>query len=284
MATSNTTMIAMGINEVREGTAIAQGGIAHLAEGICEYWFTPLRWSYGSGDSEVSGVTNLGDMFKGRRNEKSEADSKFLPAMYIAVAENFGIEGEMTGADKVAFRRGFAIAAARNAGAPVEFTDSKVSRKGRDVKVRAVRVPAGVAFDLDKPDGSLTELGKEMVSRIKSNMELEGKDVPEESKLLARAKALKVDCVGGKHPVLGKVPSSTDIAGAMEVKAIEAGLMPVKINRDRAPAGDKFGASLEFVIKCLNDVDSDEAGFAASDALEAKLRETAELIAAYFAK
>lgn len=284
MNASNVSMIAVGINEVREGNAIAQGGVAHLAEGIAESWFTPLRWSYGSGDNEVSGCTNLGDMFKGRRNEKGEMDSRFLSAMYLAVAENFGIEGEMTGADKVAFRRGFSIAAAMNAGQPIRFTDAKVSRKGREVKVRAVSVPAGVAFELDRPDGSLTDLGKEMVSRIKSNIELEGKTVPEDSKLLERAKALKVDCVGGRHPVLGKVPSSTDIAGAMEAKAIEAGLMPPKANRDRSPSGDKLGASLDFVAKCLGDVTDDEAGFAASDALDAKLRQVAELIAAYFAK
>lgn len=281
---TNLSMIAVGINKIREGNAIAQGGIAHLSEGICEYWFTPLRWSYGSGDNEVSGVCNLSDMFKGRRNERGEQDSRFLSAMYVAVAENFGIDGELTGADKVAFRRGFSIAAARNAGAMVEFTDAKVSRKGRDVKVRAVRVPAGVAFDLDKPDGSLTDLGKEMVARIKSNLELEGKAVPDDDKLLQRAKAIKVDCVGGRHPVLGKVPSSTDIAGAMEAKAIEAGLMPPKASRDRAPSGDKLGASLDFVAKCLGDVTEDEAGFAASDMLDAKLRQVAELIAAYFAK
>lgn len=281
---SNVSMIALGISEVREGNDIVQGGIARLAEGIGEYWFTPLRWSYGRDDNEVSGVCNLGDMFKGRRNEKGEKDSRFLSAMYRSVADNFGVDGEMTGADKIAFRRAFSIAAAANAGAIVKYVDAKVTRKGKNVSVRAVQVPAGAAFELDKPDGSLTELGKEMVARIKSNLELEGKDVPADDKLLARAKALSVNCVGGKHPVFGKVPSATDIAGVMEAKAIEGGVMPPKANRDRQPGADKLVGSLDFIIKCLDEVlsDNDEAGFAPSDAIDGKLRQVAERIAAYF--
>jgi hypothetical protein len=285
MATAtNLSLIALGINEVREGNDIVQGGVTRIAEGICEYWFTPIRWSYGRDDNEVSGVCNLGDMFKGRRNEKSEQDSKFIPAMYRAVAEAFGIDGDMSNADKVAFRRGFAIAAARHAGSPVKFVDAKVSRKGKSVSVRAVQVPAVAAFELDKPDGSLTELGRDMVNRIKSNLELEGKDVPDDDKLLARAKALNVNCVGGKHPVFGKVPSATDIATKLEAVAIDGGVMPPKANRDRGAKSAKFGEALDYVIKCMDEVlgDKGESDFAPSDAVDAKLREVAERIAAYF--
>lgn len=283
-AISNVSLIALGISEVREGNDIVQGGVARIAEGICEAWFTPLRWSYGSGDNEVSGCTNLGDMFKGRRNERGENDSRFLPAMYRAVAENFGVDGEMSNADKVAFRRAFGIAAARHVGEPVKFVDAVVSRKGRNVKVRAVQVPAGAAFALEKPDGSMTDLGRDIVARIKSNLELENKPVPDDSKLLERAKALSVNCVGDKHPVFGKVPTATDIAGAMEAKAIEGGAMPPKATRATSPAADKFGEALDYVSKCMDDVlkPEGESGFAPTDAIEAKLRALAERIAAYF--
>lgn len=282
---SNVSLIALGINEVREGNDIVQGGVAHLAEGICEYWFTPLRWSYGRDDNEMTGVCNLGDMFKGRRNEKGEADSKFIPAMYRAVAESFGVDGEMTNADKVAFRRAFAIAAARNVGEPIKFINAKVQRKGKNVTVRAVQVPAGAAFQFEKADGSLTDMAKDTMERIKSLYELEGKDVPSDDKLLARAKALNVDCVGGKHKVFGKVPSVTEIAAAMEEKAIEGGAMPPKANRERAGKSAKFTEALAYVSKCLDEVlsDNDESDFAPSDAVNLKLREVAERIAAYFA-
>ena len=282
---SNVSLIALGINETREGAAVVQGGIAHIAEGICEYWFTPVRWSYGSGDNEVTGVTNLGDMFVPRRHEDGSVDGKFLPAMYRAVAENFGVDGEFTNADKVCFRRGFSIAAARNAGEPIKFVDASIDRKGRALKVRAVELPAGKAFKLADDEGALTDLGKEMVARIKSNLELEGKAVPETDKLLERASALKVACVGGKHPVLGKLPSAADIAMRMEPTAIEAGLMPAKNNRDRAPAGDKLIGACDFIVKAIDEVlgDGDEAGFAPSKALDDKLRGVAERIAAYFA-
>jgi hypothetical protein len=285
MATiSNVHMIALGINEVRAGNAIVEGGIAHIAEGICEAWFTPLRWSYGKGDDEVSGCVNLGDMFKGRHNTKGEADSKFLPAMYRAVAESFGIDGEMTSADKMAFQRGFSIAAARHAGAPVKFVDETVERKGRSVKVRAVEIPASYAFKLQADDGSLTDVAKDAVARIKSNLELEGKDVPEDAELLKRAGNLKVKCVGGKHPVFGKRPSSTEIANTLREVATDAGIMPAPKSRNGSARADKFGEALEYVGKCIELLDDDESDFAPSDVIDGKLRALAERIAAYFAK
>lgn len=286
MATvSNVSLIALGISEVREGSAIVEGGIAHIAEGICEAWFTPVRWSYGRDDNEVSGVCNLGDMFKGRHQPDGSADSKFLPAMYRAVAENFGVDGEFSTADKMAFGRGFAVAAARNAGVPVKFADATVNRKGKAVKVRAVQVPASVAFKVTGDDGALTDLGKEVVARIKSNLELEGKAVPDDATLTKRAEALNVNCVGGKHPVFGKVPSSTEIANTLKGAASEAGLMPAPKARASSARVDKFGESLDYVVKCLDLLASDagESEFAPSDALEAKMREVAERIAAYFA-
>lgn len=284
MATLNVHMIAAGIDEVRAGNALVEGGVALIAEGICEAWFTPVRWSYGKGDKEMSGVCNLGDMFKGRRHPDGSEDSNFLRAMYRAVAENFGVTGEMTNADKMAFQRAFSIAAARHAGAPVKFIDADVERKGRSVKVRAVEVPASYAFKLQSEDGSLTDAAKDAVGRIKSNLELEGKAVPAEAELLKRAGNLKVKCVGGKHAVFGKNPSSTDIAAALREVAADAGLVPAPKPRNGAARADKFGEALEYVGKCIELLDDDESDFAPSDAIEEKLRVLAERIAAYFAK
>lgn len=282
---SNVSLIASGINDCRSGEAIVQGGIAHIAEGICEAWFTPLRWSYGKGDNEMSGCINLGDMFLGRRHPDGSEDSKFLPAMYRAVAEAFGVDGDMTNADKMNFQRAFTIAAARHAGAPVKFVDQKVERKGKSVTVRAVEVPASYAFKLVGEDGVLTEAAKQAVETIKSNLELEGKDAPSDAELLKRAGNLKIKCVGGKHKVFGKNPSSTDIAGVLREVASDAGLMSPPKARNGSARSAKFGESLEYVVKCLDLLasDSDESDFAPNDALDAKLREVAERIAAYFA-
>lgn len=285
MATiSNVSLIALGIADCRSGEAIVQGGIAHIAEGICEYWFTPLRWSYGKGDNEVSGVCNLGDMFKGRHHPDGSADSKFLPAMYRAVAESFGVDGELTPADKMNFQRGFTIAAARNAGAPVKFVDETVERKGRSVKVRAVQVPAATAFKLTDEEGKPTDIAKSAMDAQKSNLKLFNKPIPADDKLLAMVSALPVECIGGKHAVFGKNPSSTDIAGALREVAAEAGLVPAPKPRNGSARADKFGEALEYVGKCIELLDDDESDFAPSDAIEEKLRVLAERIAAYFAK
>jgi len=85
--------------------------------------------------------------------------------------------------------------------------------------------------------------------------------------------------------VFGKVPSATDIANKLSPAAISGGFMQPKGNRNKSGKPDKFGESLDFVIKCIDEVltDSDESSFAPSTAVEDKLRNLAERIAAYFA-
>ena len=281
---SNVSLIAAGIEQHRDGTAQAQAGIANISQGIMDSWFYSMRWSYGSGDNEMSGVCNLGDMFKGRRHEDGSADSKFLPAMYRALADNFGIDGVLSSADKMAFQRAFTIAAARFAAVPVEIVQANVKRKGKQVKVAAVQVPASVAYDLVDDSGAPNDLGRELMERVKSNLELQSAAVPDDAKLFEQAQALKVNCVGGQHPVFGKVPSATDIANRLHPAAVGAGVMQAKGNRSKSANADKFGESLEFVIKCMDEVlgDNDESSFAPSTAVEDKLRGLAERIAAYF--
>ena len=281
--TTNVSLIALGISEVREGSAIVEGGLARLAEGICEAWNSSVRWSYGSGDSEESGVCVMRDMFKGRRNEKGEADSRFMPAMYKAIGEAYGVDGEFSGADKMAYSRAFGIAAARMAGAPVEFVDATVKRKGKDVKVRAVRVPASVAFKVTDDDGKPSALGKELIERIKSNLEFENKPVPEDAELLTRAGAMPVNCVGGSHKVLGKLPSSTSIATVLRSEAVKAGSMPAPKPRNTdTDKGASFINALAHVVKCLDSLGGDEPEVAIANEGERLMREVAERIAAYF--
>lgn len=282
---SNISLIALGINQVREGNAIVEGGIATIAEGIFAAWNTPVRWSYGSGDDEVSGAVNVGDMFKGRRHPDGKVDSKFLPAMYRAIAECYGVEGEFSSADKMAFQRGFAVAAAKVAGVAVEFVDAKVERKGKSVKVRAVQVPASVALKLTDGDKA-TDLGEKVVSAIQSNAKLFGKGALPEAEALERAAALPVQCVGGKNDILGKLPSSTDIANTLREHAVAGGFMAPPKARAASASGDKFVEALAYVDKCLdlflNLSPLDGAPFAPSDALESSMRKVAKRIDAYF--
>jgi len=224
-------------------------------------------------------------MFKGRLDDGGKADNKFLPAMYRAIAEAYGVEGEFSAADKMAFSRAFAIAAARMAGAPVKFVDATVTRKGKSVKVRAVQVPASVAFKVVEDSGEPTALGNELVERIKSNLELEGKPVPADDVLLERAKALSVDCVSGKHAVLGKLPSSTSIAATLRAEAVKAGSMPAP--KPRNSDGDKgasFINALTHVVQCLDSLGGDEPEIAIANEGEKLMRQVAERIAAYFAE
>lgn len=282
---TNTSKIALGLDMFRDGSAMAQSGIATMVGGVTDNRFYSMRWSYGSGDNEVSGVCLLEDMFTARRHEDGSVDGKFLPAMYRAVADNFGIEGGMSSADKMAFQRAFTIASAGWAGSPVDVVTATVQRKGKAVKVQAVEVPAALAYELVDDNGAPNELARGLVERVRGNLELQGLPVPDDDTLLEQAKALKVKCVGGNNPIFGKVPSATDIANKLAPAAVAGGYMQAKSNRVKPANGEKFGESLEYVIKCLDEVlgDNDEAGFAPSTAVEDKLRGLAEKIAAYFA-
>ena len=283
---TNTSKIALGLDMFRDGSAMAQSGIATMSDGITSNWNYAMRWSYGSGDNEVSSVCYLGDMFKARRHDDGSADGKFLPAMYRAVADNFGIEGGMSSADKMAFQRAFTVSAAARSDVPVEIVTATVQRKGKAVKVQAVEVPASVAFDLVDDKGAPNELARGLVERVRGNLELQGLPVPDDAKLLEQAKSLKVKCVGGSHPVFGKVPSASDIASKLAPAAVAGGFMQAKSSRTKAANADKFVESLDYVTKCVDEVllnETDEAAFPSSTAIEDKLHKLAEKIAAYFA-
>jgi hypothetical protein len=282
---TNVSKISLGLDMFRDGSAQAQSGIATMVGGISDNRFYSMRWSYGSGDNEVSGVCMLGDMFKGRVHDDGSADGKFLAAMYRAVADNFGIEGGMSSADKMAFQRAFTIASAAWSDVPVEVVTATVQRKGKPVKVQAVEVPASVAFDLVDDKGAPNELGQGLIERVRGNLELQGLPVPDDAKLLKQAQAIKVRCVGGNNPIFGKVPSASDIAAKLSPVAVSNGFMQPKGNRSKAANASKFGESLDFVTKCLDEVltDTDESSFAPSTAVEDKLHKLAEKIAAYFA-
>ncbi len=287
MATqTNVSLIARGIYEVREGNAISEGGIVILAEGIMDSWRSPMRWSYGKGDNEVSGVSCIAEMFAPHTgpNGKDDSDS-FKKAMYLAVAENYGVDGGFADADKQAFKRAHMIAGASFGGAPVEFKDVVVKRKGKDTKVRAAVVPASVAFKLTDDEGKPTSIATDAVEAQKSNLRLFNQPIPEDDKLLEMVSALPVECVGGKHAVFGKVPSATGLANTLRPIAVAAGYMDAPKSRNGSARSAKFGEALEYVASCLDLLasDSGESEFAPCDALESKMRSVAERIAAYFA-
>ena len=282
--TSNVSLIALGLAEVREGTEITAGGVVRMAEGIVQSWRSPMRWSYGSGDNEVSGLSTIAEMFKPRRNEDGSTDSKFVPAMYRAVAYSFLVgEDEFTNSDKMQFKRAWQIAAAKMSGVAVEFVDADVLRNGKRAKVRAVEVPASVAFDLYDTDGTTpTAAGKVLEADVKRSLK-RSKRKADEAAVRSMAEETPIECVGGKIDGLS-VPSVSAISERLAAHAVVAGLMPSKGSRNSSASADKFRASLEYVTKCLDEVliPEGEAGFAGSDGLDDDLRKLSDKIAAYF--
>lgn len=286
MTRSNVSLIALGINEVRRGSDIVEGGVAHIAEGIADGWFSALRWEYGEGDNAMSGLFNLGDFYKPVHKPNGEEDTKAKSAKWLALAECYGIDGEMNEKDKMAFQRGFTIAAAMNSGVPVKFETVQVKR-GKSDKAQAVRaavVPASVAFKLVDDEGKPTAIATDAMGKAKSNLELMGKDIPADDVLLAQVSALPIKCIGGKHQVFGKVPSASALASDLRSVVADAGLMPAPKARNGAAKVAKFGESLDFIISSLDLLASDkgESEFAPTDALHEKMRAVAERLAAYF--
>lgn len=282
---SNVSLIARGISEVREGSSIVEGGIAHIAEGVFEGWNSPLRWSYGSGDDEVSGVFNLGDFYSPVRGPDGKEDTKAKSAKWVALAENYGIEGVLESADKMAFQRGFTLAAAVVAGVPVSFETVTVKRKGKPSPARAAVVPAEVAFTMRDKEGKPTAIAEAAMEAQRSNLTLFNQPVPNEGELLSMVSVLPVKCVGGRHQLFGKVPSSSRLADIVRPIVSERGLMPAIKPRqaNKTDKGQQFGEALDFIVQCLDMLAStDESEFAPCDTIESKMRSVAERIAAYF--
>jgi hypothetical protein len=279
--TSNLSLIAIGLSEVREGSEITAGGVAKMAEGIVASWASPIRWTYGKGDNEVSGISTLRDMFKPRRHDDGSEDSKFLPAMYRAVQEVFLPTGdEFTNADKMQFKRAWQIAAAKAAGVEIEFVDADILRNGKRAKVRAVEVPASVAFDLYDENGVPTAAGKVLESDVKRSLKRSRKKA-DESAVREMAEETPIECVGGKIDGL-PVPSVSVISDRLAAYAIDAGLMPSKSSRATRVPAVKFTESVDYVSKCLTALNGkDESEFAPSDELDGKLVALRNLIVAY---
>jgi hypothetical protein len=277
---ANISLIAVGLSEVREGSEIVSSGVVHMAEGIYEAWRSPIRWTYGKGDNEVSGVASLADMFKPRRAPDGSADSKFLPAMYRAVEENFLTDGEFAAAEKVQFKRAWCIAAAKWAGVPVEFVDADVIRKGKRAKVRAVEVPASVAFELYNDQGVPTAAGKVVEADVKRQLKRAKKRNVSDEDMRKLVEETPVECIGGKYDGV-PVPATTSIADILAEHAIKAGYMPPKASR--ATRNDKGVALVDLSDKMLKllKVGEDEAEVALSNDIERKLKEVANAIAAF---
>ena len=278
---SNMSLIAIGLSEVREGSEITAGGVAKMAEGIVQSWASPIRWTYGKGDNEVAGISTLRDMFKPLRHSDGSEDSKFLPAMYRAVQEVFLPTGdEFTSADKMQFKRGWQIAAAKASGVDIQFVDADILRNGKRAKVRAVEVPASVAFDLYDESGVPTAAGKVLEADVKRSLKRSRKKA-DETAVREMAQETPIECVGGKIDGL-PVPSVSVISDRLAAYAIDAGFMPSKSSRaTRVPAA-KFVESVDYATKCLAALnEKDESEFAPSDELDGKLRALSAAIVAY---
>lgn len=277
---SNLSLIAVGLAEVREGSEIVSSGVVRMAEGIVASWSAPIRWSYGKGDNEVTGISCLAEMFTDRRHADGSVDGKFLPAMYRAIADCFlPDDDDFPTAYKMQFKRAWSIASASKLGVEVQFVDADVIRKGKRAKVRAVEVPAAVAFDLYDESGVPTAAGKVIEGDVRRMLKRQRKKA-DDATVRKLADETPIECVGGKIDGV-PVPSVTVIADRLAAYSVAAGIASKGSRSTRVPA-DKFVDSVDVVIKALSVLtEKTESDFAPSDALDAKLRELNCLINAY---
>lgn len=284
---TNISSIALGLNETREGAALTASGVAHIAEGISEAWATPMRWSDGEGDSLIEGFFTLAEMYKQERRPDGSEFKGAVAAKHRAVATEFGVEGEFTSADKMQFKRAWQIASSIKLGSGVEFATVKVKRGDDMVDARIVRAPAELVLDLYKEDGSPTEAGKILEADMERAFELSGLDYTPES-LVEATKNTMVKCNGGKLGNI-KLPSITDTSNKLAAFAIQAGLMPEKVKRNRNKSGNdegkQFTEALAFVSASLDlvlDPEGQESNFAPCDAIDEALHGLQGKLAAYF--
>jgi hypothetical protein len=290
---TNIHSIASGINAVRSGLETVEVGVAEVAFGIVQSWSSPFRWVYGSGDNEVSGMTTLGEMYQPVMGDNGKPDGKVLPAIYKALPDAFGIEWgdnrNMESKLKMMFIRAWRVAAAKMAGVDVQFETAEPKGDDEVGAITGVSVPLAVAYDLHEVNEAgetvLTELGQKIANNVKVGLEMATGRPANDKKVAEHLGKLRVECIGGRHAVYGDVPSTTKLTERLVPHVVKAGLMPAPKGRAaRADSGVQFMSSLEFVAKCMAMIngEGDESEFAPSNEVDAKLREVAEMIAAYF--
>ena len=291
MTASNISPIALGVNEVRAGAALISSGVAHIAEGIIAAWDKSMRWSDGEGDNRLEGFFTLAYMYREARRADGSEFKGAVAAKYRAIATEFGVDGELTSADKVQFKRAWQIAAAERLGAGVRFNTIQVVKgSGKDKIVttqRSFRAPAGVVLDLYNDDGTPTKVGKDIEQRAMQSFDERG-ETPSPEELVSAAKAFMVQCNGGKLGEI-KLPSITDTSNRLAAFAIKAGLMKEGPSRNRNKTGNdegrQFSESLAFIHKSLDlilDPESEESNFAPSPAVDESLHRLQAKLTAYF--
>jgi hypothetical protein len=296
---SNISLITVGLQEYRRGSYIAEGGIAHIAEGILQSWDTLLRWSYkDKGGKDIYGHCKLGDLYKPVLKSDGTEDGKAKSAKWRAVYALYSPESSDNEADEkakkfeaddqMAFQRGFTIAAARKAGVEIEFDTVTVDRGGKRRKVRAAIVPAYVIYEFFDESGKPTPYAKGVLARHKRNKAGIARAKNDEAILKVLADE-RIACVGGSNGEYGKIPSASGLANTLRPYAVAAGFMPpAKPRNTDSKAEDKGRSALEslnFITSSLDAMlSSDESDFAPSAEFDAKLRALVDKAQAYLAK
>lgn len=231
---SNISAIATSIALVREGHEKIELGVANLAAAMVEAWTTPMRAVVNEGkDNEEVYFFSFSDMFTPRKksDDNDKVEGRFLPAAYLSVAENYGIDGGLTSKDKQAFKRASRIAGAKlHIGLDVSFTPTgaafpiasvfdviKTETERHDVHDElgvSVLDEAGEPVTELVEVVSLTPMGEAMVEKIKETtkavLDTELSDEEATEKLLARKVVVngKADAfVGEVTPALSEFSS-----------------------------------------------------------------------------
>lgn len=293
---SNISLITLGLQEYRRGSYIAEGGIAHIAEGILQSWDTLLRWSYkDKGDKEIYGLCTLGELYKPVIKADGTEDGKAKSAKWRAVYALYSPDkvddeknGKFESDDKMALQRAFTIAAAYKAGVEIEFDTVTVDRGGKQRKVRAAIVPAYVLYEFFDESGKPTSYAKGVLARHKKNNAGIARAKSDDATLKALSDT-RIACVGGSNGEYGKIPSASGLANILRPYAAAAGLMPPARSRNtdskETDKGRTALESLDFLTSSLEAIlTTDGSDFAPSAEFDNKLRALVDKAQAYLAR
>ena len=292
---SNVSLIAASVAYIRDKHNELELGIAVLAAAICECWLTPMRAVANEGKAnEQVWFFTLADMFRPRMRTDKDGVEKvngfYLPAAYVSLAMNFGVEGEFDGQDKIEFKRAWRIAAARMIlDIPVVF-----SPKGAEFPLHVVFDLIGTeTVELDPmEDGTkvfaeqevLTALGRNVVEFIQEAAEDDGETLTEEQ---AIAKMKQRRCViNGKVEkyTKEKAPRLAKFADKFAEPLTALGLDNFVSRNGSTDEGIKFDGNVSSVVKALQlilDPKSEESLFAPTLTRNAALVSLVDLIEDY---
>jgi hypothetical protein len=288
---TNQTALIVAAQDWRNGNAQSERGTARAIVGLAEIISEGVTLTAKVAETVKGGGKRFRNIaftldqyaFPATKDD-GKVDGALRSAMLTAICSQLFGEPEEAAKIAPAVKTGFARAfpAAMYLTSSLTLGNVSVSKGGH-----LTNVPLSLALDLQDDEGNPNARYGQIAKAIEVAAQLEGK-VYTDDEIAAKVSKMRVTCDGVEHPVFGKLPTTSQIAGRMKQQAIVEGWIPAPTGRDRQRtdnAGEVFSQSLTLISNVLATIaETDESDVAFTREIEDLMGKVADQLVGYLAR